>query len=95
MTLRCRRLTSFALRTVGCWRTILTFFQHTAAAVALGSLLVGRSLDADVDVVFAGDGGRLVVADVAVKSFKFRLVVVYAPNTAVERVSFFRRLMSD
>ena len=37
------------------------------------SLLVGRSLEADVDVVFAGDGGRLVVADVAVKSFKFRL----------------------
>ena len=56
------------------------------------SLLVGRSLDADVDVVFAGDGGRLVVADVAVKSFKFRLVAVYASNSAVERVSFFRRL---
>ena len=56
------------------------------------SLLVGRSLDADVDVVFAGDGGRLVVADVAVKSFKFRLVVVYAPNFAAERASFFRRL---
>ena len=47
-------------------------------------LLVGRSFDADVDVVFADDGGWLVVADVAVKSFKFRLVV--------ERVSFFRRL---
>ena len=56
------------------------------------SLLVGRSLDADVDVVFSGDGGRLVVADVAVKSFKFRLVAVYAPNIVVERVSFFRRL---
>ena len=36
--------------------------------------------------------GRLVVADVAVKSFKFQLVAVYAPNTAVERVPFFRRL---
>ena len=56
------------------------------------SLLVGRSLEADVDVVFEGDGGRLVVADVAVKSFKFRLVAVYAPNIVVERVSFFRRL---
>ena len=55
-------------------------------------MLVGRSLDGDVDVVFAGDGGRLVVADVAVKSFKFRLVAVYAPNIAVERVSFFRLL---
>ena len=39
------------------------------------SLLVGRSLDADV--VFAGDGGRLVVAD------------VYAPNNVAARVSFF------
>ena len=39
--------------------------SNTSAGV---SLLVGRSLDADVDVVFAGDGGRLVVADVAVKS---------------------------
>ena len=42
------------------------------------SLLVGRSLD--IDVVFAGDGGRLVVVDVAVKGFKFRLVAVYAPK---------------
>ena len=55
------------------------------------SLLVRRSLDADVDV-FAGDEGRLVVADVAIKSFKFRLVAVYAPNIAAERVPFFRRL---
>ena len=55
-------------------------------------LLVGRSLDAEVDVVFAGDGGRLVVAVVAVKSFKFQLVAVNALNIAVERVSFFRRL---
>ena len=56
------------------------------------SLLVGRSLDADVDVVFAGDGDQLIVADVAVKSFKFRLVAVYSPNIVVKRVSFFRRL---
>ena len=42
--------------------------SRTSAGV---SLLVGRSLDADVDVVFAGDGGWLVVADVAVKSFRF------------------------
>ena len=32
------------------------------------------------------------MVDVAVKSFKFRLVVVYAPNIAADRVSFFRRL---
>ena len=56
------------------------------------SLLVGCSLDADVNVVFAGDKGQLVVADVAVKSFRYRLVVFYALNTIVERVSFFRRL---
>ena len=52
------------------------------------SLLVGHSLDADVNVVFAGDGGRLIVTDVAVKSFKFRVVTVYAPNIAGERTSF-------
>ena len=39
-----------------------------------------------------GGGSRLVVADVAVKSFKFRVIAVYAPNIVAERVSFFRRL---
>ena len=68
------------------------FSAYNSRASARVSLLVGRSLDADVDVVFGGDGGRLVVADVAVKSFKFRLVAVYAPNIAAERISFFRRL---
>ena len=32
------------------------------------------------------------MAEVAVKSFKFRLVEVYTSNIAAERVSFFRRL---
>ena len=32
------------------------------------------------------------MADVAFKGFNFRLVAVYAPNIAGERVSFFRRL---
>ena len=32
------------------------------------------------------------MADVAVKSFEFPLVVVYAPIIAVEKVSLFRRL---
>ena len=68
------------------------FSAYGSGTSARVSLLVGRSLDADVDVVFAGDGGRLVVADVGVKSFKFRLVAVYAPNIVAERVSFFRRL---
>ena len=56
------------------------------------SLLIGRSFDADVNVVFAGDGGRLIVADVTVKSFEFMVAAVYAHNIAVERASFFRRL---
>ena len=66
----------------------------TVSKVSRGgvSLLIGRSLDADVNVVFAGDESRLVVVDVAVKSLKFWVVAVYAPNTAVKRVSFFRRL---
>ena len=76
-----------------CWKVISMFSQHTAAVPALGvSLLVGRSLDADVDIVFAADRVRLVVANVAIKSFKFCLVAVYAPNNVAERVSFFRRL---
>ena len=67
----------------------LAYSSHSSVGV---SLLAGCSLDADVDVVFAGDGDRVVVAHVAVKSFKFRLVVVYAPNITAERVPFFRRL---
>ena len=68
------------------------FSAYSSRASAGVSLLFGRSLEADVDVVFAGDGGQQVVADVAVKSLKFCLVAVYAPNSAAERVSFFCRL---
>ena len=58
------------------------------------SLLVGRSLDAIVNVVFAGDRGRLLVADVVVKTFEFRIAAVHVPNSAAERRSFLRRLGS-
>ena len=51
---------------------ILRSFQHSAAAEVLESLLVGRSLNAIVNLFFTGDGGWLVVVDVAVKSFEFR-----------------------
>ena len=69
-------------------------FTAYGSCISAGvSLLVRRSLDTDVDVVFAGDRGRLVVANIAVKSFKFRLVAVYASNIAAERVSFFRWLV--
>ena len=50
----------------------VVFSEYDSRSNAGVSLLVGHSLDADVNVVFAGDGGRLVVGDVAVKSFKFR-----------------------
>ena len=90
MSLRCKRPTSLVMPTVGCWKMILTFSQHTAAIWAVPllviPLLVGRSLEADVDIVLAGDGGQLVVANVAVKSFN-------ASNIAVERISFFCRLV--
>ena len=57
-------------------------------------LLIEHSLNADVNFVLADDGDRLVVANVAVKSFEFQVAVVYAPNIAAERVSFFfRRLV--
>ena len=56
---------------------------------AVVSLLVGRGLN--VNFFFAGDEGRLVVADV-VKSFEFRVVAVYTPNSVGERSSFFKRL---
>ena len=68
------------------------FSAYSSCTSAGVYLLVGRSLDADVDVVFADDGGRLVVVDVAMKSFKFRRVAVYASNIAAESVSFFRGL---
>ena len=57
-------------------------------------MLIERRINADVNVVLADDGDRLVVADIAVKSFEFTAVSVYAPNIAAERVSFFRQLAS-
>ena len=66
------------------------FSSHNSVIV---SLLVGCSLNADVNIVFADDGGRLVVADVALKSFK--VGAVYAPNIVAEGVSFFRQRSSS
>ena len=39
-------------------------------------------------------GGRLLVADVAVKTFKFRIAAVHVPSSTAERRSFLRRLGS-
>ena len=49
------------------------------------SLLIGFSLNADVNLVFARDGDRLVVANVAVKSFAFRVVAIYTSTSVGER----------
>ena len=51
---------------------------HGSCSSDAVSLLIGCSLNADVNLALADDGGRV--------------VAVYAPNTAVERVSFYRRL---
>ena len=63
------------------------------------SLLIECSLNADIDLVLADDGCRLVVADVAVKSFEFRVAVAEAVSgwqfpggLVAEAVSFFRWL---
>ena len=66
------------------------FGSHCSAGV---SPLVGHSLNAIVNLIFAGDRDRLVVVDVAVKSFEFRVVVVDAPNSIGETRSFYRRLV--
>ena len=48
----------------------VVFLAFGSRCRARVSLLVGRSVNAIVNLVFADDGGRLVVADVAVKSFE-------------------------
>ena len=53
------------------------------------SLFIGCSLNTDVNLVLADDVGCLVVTKVAVKSFEFKVAMVYAPNLAAQRVPFF------
>ena len=75
-------------------RGTLSFFSAYGSRCSAGvSSLIGRSLDANVNIVFAGEGDRLVVADVAVKSFEFRVVAVYVSSIAAEKCLFFRRLV--
>ena len=61
-------------------------------AAAVASLQIGSNLDTNVNLVFTGGSGWLVVADVAIKSLEFWMLVVYAPNIASERCSFFQQL---
>ena len=66
----------------------VVFLAFGSCCSAEVSLTIGRHLNAIVNLVFEDDGGRLVVVDIAAKSFEFRVVTVYAPNS----VSFFRLL---
>ena len=65
------------------------FGSHCGAGA---SSLVGRSLNANVNLVFACDEDWMVVVDVDVKTFEFRVVAVYAPSATGERRFFFRWL---
>lgn len=56
------------------------------------SVLVKRSLDAMVDLVYVGADGRLIVSVIAVSSSSFRVVAVYAPKDHGESVDFFHQL---
>ena len=49
------------------------FSNHCSAGI---SQLIERSLNPIVNIVFADDRGRLVVVDVAAKSFAFGVVLV-------------------
>ena len=53
------------------------------------SVLNGLSLNADVNLILADDGDRLIEADVAVKSFEFWVGAVYTPNITAVEVYFF------
>ena len=77
-------------RTLEDYFVVFSAFGNSCGAGV--SLLVGRSLNAIVNLIFAGDEGRLFVVDVVVKTFEFRVFAVHAPNTVGERYSFFRRL---
>ena len=80
---------------VDCWPLegdFVLFSAFGSRCSAGVSLLVECSLNVNVNIVFAGGEGWLVVADIAVKTFEFRVVAVYAPNTVGERHSFFWQL---
>ena len=68
------------------------FLAYSRRCNAEISRIVRRSLNVIVSIVFAEDGGRLFVVNVAVKSVEFQVTAIYALNIAEERLSFFRRL---
>ena len=68
------------------------FSAYGSGNSAGGSLLVGRSLDADVSVVFAGDEGQLVVAGVPLKASSSGWSWFMRPIPLGRGFPFFRRL---
>ena len=81
---------------VDCWVleevyvVLSAYSSHSSIGV---SLLIGCSLNADVNLVLTDYGGWLVVADLAMKSFEFQVVAVCVPNITAETVSFYRWLV--
>ena len=76
-----------------CWVLENDFVVYSAFSSHL-SAEVSLLIDAIVNIVFAGDEGQLLVTDVAVKTFEFRIAAVYVPCSATERHPFFQRLGS-
>ena len=62
---------------------VSAYDSHSSVGIPL---LIGRSVNADVILVLADDAGLLVVAEIGVKSFEFRVVAASAPNIAAEWV---------
>ena len=87
---------SLAQRTARYWRMTLCSFQHTSSGSAGDSAYdsccsAGCNLNVIVNLVFADDGGWLVVVDVALKASISGWLRFMRP-ILLERVSFFRRL---
>ena len=71
---------------------ISSFSTYGSRSSVRVSFPIGYNFNADVNLFLADGGGLLVVADVTCKSFEFRVVAVYAPNSTAERVCLFRLL---
>uniref|UniRef100_A0A6B0V524 Putative tick transposon n=1 Tax=Ixodes ricinus TaxID=34613 RepID=A0A6B0V524_IXORI len=68
--------------------------SHAVGTSAGCLLLVRASLGADVQKVTTSESGRLIVCDLAFSSHKWRVICIYAHNTAEERKTFFEDIRS-
>ena len=92
MLLQCKRLILLALWTVGYSKMKCRLSPYDSHSCVGVPLIIGFSLNANVNFVLEDDKGRLVMADVAGMSILFHVAAVFAPNIAAEKVSFTRRL---